>query len=234
MLTAKPQLNLRSAREYFREHLSVGDYYSAGQKVTGEWFGQGAEKLGLKGTVKEAEFLALCEGKNPANGSRLTARMNSKRRDEDGKVVANRRVFYDLTLSPPKSVSVVALLQDERILAAHDKAVRHAMEELEKLAQARVRKGGEHGERETGNVVAAAFRHDTSRELDPHLHTHCVVFNATFDGTENRWKALEVQGMYRAQRFAEKVDPALVSFVLAGKKAHQRRFAGAVGAHDGP
>ena len=203
MLTAKPQLNLRSAREYFREHLSVGDYYSAGQKVTGEWFGQGAEKLGLKGTVKEAEFLALCEGKNPANGSRLTARMNSKRRDEDGKVVANRRVFYDLTLSPPKSVSVVALLQDERILAAHDKAVRHAMEELEKLAQARVRKGGEHGERETGNVVAAAFRHDTSRELDPHLHTHCVVFNATFDGTENRWKALEVQGMYRAQRFAE-------------------------------
>jgi hypothetical protein len=59
------------------------------------------------------------------------------------------------------------------------------------------------GERKIGNVVAATFRHDISRELDPHLHTHCVVFNATFDQTENRWKALEVQGMYRAQRFTE-------------------------------
>lgn len=203
MLTAKPQLNLRSAREYFREHLCVGDYYSAGQKVTGEWFGHGAEMLGLKGTVKEAEFLALCEGRNPATGDRLTARMNCKRWNEGGKLVANRRVFYDFTLSPPKSVSVVALLQDERISAVHERAVREAMRELEKLAEARVRKGGLHGERQTGNIVAAAFRHDTSRELDPHLHTHCVVFNATFDAAENRWKALEVQGMFRAQRFAE-------------------------------
>jgi hypothetical protein len=51
--------------------------------------------------------------------------------------------------------------------------------------------------------VGAAFRHDTSRELDPHLHTHCVVFNATFDPVENRWKALGAVGMYRAQKFAE-------------------------------
>jgi hypothetical protein len=72
MLTPKPQLNLQHAREYFREHLCVGDYYAAGQKVTGEWCGLGAEKLGLKGTVKEAEFLALCEGLNPATGDRLT------------------------------------------------------------------------------------------------------------------------------------------------------------------
>jgi hypothetical protein len=46
MLTAKPQLNLRHAREYFREHLATGDYYSAGQKVRGEWFGSGSQKLG--------------------------------------------------------------------------------------------------------------------------------------------------------------------------------------------
>jgi hypothetical protein len=27
MLSPKPQLNLKSAKEYFREHLSIGDYY---------------------------------------------------------------------------------------------------------------------------------------------------------------------------------------------------------------
>lgn len=48
MLSAKPQLNLKNAREYFRGHFYTGDYYSAGQKVMGEWFGQSAEMLGLK------------------------------------------------------------------------------------------------------------------------------------------------------------------------------------------
>jgi conjugative relaxase-like TrwC/TraI family protein len=202
MLTAKPQMNLASAQEYFREHLAVGDYYAENQQVAGEWFGLGAEKLGLKGQVGEKEFLALCNGLNPSSGKCLTARMNSVRQEE-GRSVANRRVFYDFTLSPPKSVSVVGLCRDDRILALHHQAVKKALSELEKFAETRVRKSGQRGERKTGNVVAATFRHDTSRELDPHLHTHCVVFNATFDQTENRWKALEVQGMYRAQRFTE-------------------------------
>ncbi|MEO6567146.1 MAG: relaxase domain-containing protein [Opitutaceae bacterium] len=115
MLNPKAQLNLKSAKEYFREHLCVGDYYAAGQTVTGEWFGIGAEKFGLKGAVTEAAFLALCEGLHPGTGQRLTQRKNSKRW-EAGKTVANRRVFYDFTISPPKSVSVVALCQDVRII----------------------------------------------------------------------------------------------------------------------
>lgn len=203
MLTAKPQLNLQHAREYFREHLATGDYYSAGQKVAGQWFGVGAERMGLKGIVNETDFLRLCEGLNPHTGEKLTQRRNSSRRNERGRRVANRRVFYDFTLSPPKSVSVVGLCQDDRILDLHNRAVRTAMLELEKFAETRVRKSGERTERKTGNMVAAMFRHDTSRELDPHLHTHTVVFNATFDQTENRWKALEVQGIYRAQKFVE-------------------------------
>lgn len=39
--------------------LCVGDYYAAGQTVAGEWFGVGAEKLGMKGKVGERAFLAL-------------------------------------------------------------------------------------------------------------------------------------------------------------------------------
>jgi len=195
-------MNLQSAKEYFREHLSTGDYYAEGQTISGEWFGEAAEKLGLKGKVGEREFLALCEGLNPATGEWLTARRNSTR-IEDGKVAANRRVFYDFTFSPPKSVSVVALYQDVRIVELHDRAVGMAMVELEKYAATRVRRDGQDGDRETGNLVGASFQHDTSRELDPHLHTHCVVLNATFDPVESRWKALEASGMYRAQKFAE-------------------------------
>ena len=203
MLSPKAQMNLKHAKSYFREHLSVGDYYSVEAQVRGEWFGEAADRLGLTGVVSEADFLALCEGRNPKTGVRMTQRLNTLRREALGGELANRRVFYDFTISPPKSVSVVALCQDDRILAVHDLAVRTAMSELEKFASTRVRKGGVRADRETGNVVGAAFRHDTSRELDPHLHTHCVVLNATFDAVENRWKAVEVQGMYRAQKFAE-------------------------------
>lgn len=205
MLIAKAQLNLQNAREYFREHLCAGDYYSAGRKIVGEWFGEAAQKLGLKDAVHEADFLRLCEGLNPATGERLTARKNSKRREIDGRTVANRRVFYDFTVSPPKSVSIVGLYQDDRILDLHNRAVKSAMFELEKFAATRLRKSGQNADRATSNIVGATFRHDTSRELDPHLHTHCVVFNATFDHKEKRWKALQVEGMYRAQKFAQNV-----------------------------
>src|SRR5271169_4493636 len=35
------------------------------------------------------------------------------------------------------------------------------------------------------------------------LHTHCIVFNASFDPVENRWKALENCEMLRARKFSE-------------------------------
>jgi ATP-dependent exoDNAse (exonuclease V) alpha subunit len=54
-------------------------------------------------------------------------------------------------------------------------------------------------------VVGAVFRHDTSRALDPHLHTHCILFNATRDSIEGRWKALEACEMVTAQKFVRNV-----------------------------
>src|SRR5262249_43184555 len=49
------------------------------------------------------------------------------------------------------------------------------------------------------------FTHTTSRALDPQLHTHFTVFNATFDNTEQRWKALQAGGMYDAIRYGTAV-----------------------------
>ena len=210
MLAPKAQYDLHNAKAYFEEHLAVGDYYSEGQMVAGEWIGNGAQSLKLSGNVRMADFVALCDNENPSTGQRLTARHKTTRRviEQDGAAseVANRRVFYDFTFSPPKSVSIVALVAgDERVVKAHDEAVRIAMQELEQFAATRVRQAGQMTDRTTSNVVAALFRHDTSRALDPHLHTHGIVFNATYDETERRWKALQNHDMLAARKYVENV-----------------------------
>jgi conjugative relaxase-like TrwC/TraI family protein len=203
MVTAKTQYNLANAQEYFEEHLCVGDYYDEGQRVAGEWLGHGAERLGLAGKVRADDFLRLCENQHPSSGETLTKRLNTTR-TEGGENAANRRIFFDFTFSPPKSVSIAGFLgKDERILQAHARAVRTALAEFESFAATRIRVGGAQTDRLTGNFAAALFTHDTSRALDPHLHTHCIVFNATFDTVENRWKALQNYELLRARKFAE-------------------------------
>ena len=210
MLAPKAQYNLGDAKKYFKEHLAVGDYYAEGQTVPGHWFGQGAAELGLNGITTADEFTRLCENLHPQTGERLTLRQKTTRTEmgADGKEreTANRRVFYDFTFSPPKSVSIAALVGDDsRIAEAHEQAVASAMIQLQTFAATRVRKNGQCTDRQTGNLVAAMFRHDTSRALDPHLHTHCIVFNATFDAIEKQWKALQNHEMFAAQKFVENV-----------------------------
>ena len=205
MISPFTQTDVGGVRQYFKEHLAVGDYYSQNNTAIGQWFGEGATRLNLTGNVEERAFMALCDSNDPNTGKRLTARRNSVRQ-EDGKMVANKRVLFDWTISPPKSVSLAALLQDSRIIAAHDRAVNATLRELETFAETRVRRDGNaDGARPTGNLVAACFRHDTSRELDPQLHTHCVIFNATYDPVEARWKALQTHGLFKARRFANGV-----------------------------
>ncbi|MGD1019858.1 MAG: MobF family relaxase [Verrucomicrobiia bacterium] len=210
MVAIKAQYRLSDAKEYFSEHLSVGDYYTEGQQVLGQWYGEGAEKLGLSGVTRQDDFVRLCENLHPQTGDKLTLRQNTTRLDIGGdgqpRENTNRRVFYDFTLSPAKSVSIAALVgHDSRIVEAHEQAVTVALSQLQAFASTRVRKKGQCTDRTTGNIVAAVFRHDTSRALDPHLHTHCIVFNATFDSVEARWKALQNHDMLMAQKFVENV-----------------------------
>jgi len=197
MFTAVAQKNLADAESYFDEHLAQNDYYAAGEIRPGQWIGAGAERLGLKNVVTREQFQALCENQNPETGERLTQRQQK----ED-----KRRVFYDFTCSAPKSVSVLAMtLDDDRLVTAHEEATRIAFRELETFAATRVRKQGNQRDRTTGNLVAAAFTHTSSRALDPQLHTHFTVFNATFDENERCWKALQAGGMYDAIRYGTAV-----------------------------
>ena len=92
VVTAKTHYNLKNAREYFEEQLRLGDYYSEGEGVTGEWVGHGAERLGLSGKVCADDFLRLCENQNPATGETLTQRLSATR-TEGGKHAASRRIL---------------------------------------------------------------------------------------------------------------------------------------------
>jgi len=198
MFTAVAHKKLADARKYFDEHLVQNDYYAAGEIRPGQWVGAGAERLGLTAEVTREQFHALCENQNPNDGERLTQRSQKE---------GQRRVFYDFTCSAPKSVSVLAVtLDDQRLIEAHEEAAKLAFRELETFAATRIRKHGiENRDRMTGNLVAAAFMHDSSRALDPLLHTHFTVFNATFDERERCWKALQARGMYDAIRYGTAV-----------------------------
>jgi conjugative relaxase-like TrwC/TraI family protein len=47
----------------------------------------------------------------------------------------------------------------------------------------------------TCNVIVAAYRHDTSRELELQKHTHAVAANLIYEGVEGRWKAEQASGL---------------------------------------
>src|SRR5260370_17536276 len=72
VLSPKTQINLKNAKGYFEEHLSVGDYYAENERVQGERLGKGAELLGLSGRVTRDQFLALCENQHPPSPTLLT------------------------------------------------------------------------------------------------------------------------------------------------------------------
>jgi conjugative relaxase-like TrwC/TraI family protein len=191
---------------YAQRHLEHSDYYDEHHRVKGEWQGRGAELLGLRGEVTQKQFEAVREGLHPETGEFLRPRHSADRIGEDGSEQSKGRSLYDLTFSAPKSVSVQALVGgDERLVAAHDDAVREALAEAEGYAATRVRLNGANEDRTTANWTVSTYRHDTSRKLDPQLHTHAVAANLTYDGVEGRWKALQASGLYERRAFLTEV-----------------------------
>lgn len=187
MITARV---IRNGGSYLSAHLLYPDYLDEQATIQGEWFGKSAERLEIADEVVDRQqFENLRESKHP-----LTAELLRARAELYG---SKSRNFYDFTISAPKSVSVMALVaEDERLVSAHHEAVRATLAELESFAGARVRSGGRNEDRVTGNLVMGLFQHDTSRALDPQLHSHCVAANLTFDAAEGRWKALQARAIY--------------------------------------
>ncbi|HYK88833.1 MAG TPA: MobF family relaxase, partial [Acidobacteriota bacterium] len=197
---------MSDGKGYSSRHLEHSDYYAEGERVVGHWQGRGAEILGLGGEVSPQDFEALREGLRPATGEFLRQRQSADRVSADGMIRSHGRNLYDFTISAPKSVSIAAILGDDRrLLEAHKKAVAETLRELEVHALTRVRLDGANENRNTGNLALAVYHHDTSRELDPQLHTHAVAANLTFDAAEGRWKALQASGIYERRAYLTEV-----------------------------
>ena len=160
------------------------------------WAGKGAEELGLKGSVDAGTFRAVLEGRVPdGSDTRLG------RRGKDGSI--EHRPGRDLTFSAPKSVSIAALVGgDRRIVEAHDRAVAATLAWVEKNAAETRMKDPDTGKmaRIGGQkIVAATFRHDTSRNLDPQLHTHAVLANMV-QGEDGKWRSMANESLYANQK----------------------------------
>lgn len=183
MMSVAPVASAGDAAGYY---MSSDNYYFLGN-LQSLWIGEGAKALGLEGAVRGDNLTAVLHGFLD-NGERLG-------REIDGNHV--HRAGHDLTFSAPKSVSVLALIgNDKGMLEAHNQAVEIAAGYVEKLISARDTRDGITSIVPTGKMVAAAFTHDTSRNLDPQLHTHLIVANMT--ESDGKWKALATDYIHNA------------------------------------
>jgi conjugative relaxase-like TrwC/TraI family protein len=189
---------------------SLDDYYTGAGEVPGQWVGGGAERLGLAGTVAGDDLRAVLAGIQPGTAglSPNGTAINPHPRRVPG---------FDLTFKAPKSASVLYAVSDDprvqgAILEAGEVAMRTAIGWLEREAT-RVQRGshnvaylarlspadrtlaGPH-RLATSGVVAASFRHRTSRAGDPLLHWHVLVANLV-EGTDGKWSSLVHPEIYR-------------------------------------
>lgn len=185
---------------------SVGDgledYYAGAAEARGQWVGEGAAALGLAHEVDGAALRRVLFGLDPDDGAPLRSSSS-----------AVRVAGFDLTFSAPKSVSVVFGIGDHEMRAAvrgaHDRAVREAVGYLE-VSAAAVRRGAGGARVEPADgLVAATFRHRTSRVGDPQLHTHVLVANLG-RGPDGRWSALDGRQLYAQARAASFIYQAVL------------------------
>lgn len=136
--------------------------------------------------VNDIIFERLATNLDPLGIDKLSARVRE-----------DRRIGFDLTFCPPKSISLQALVaEDNRIIMAFDNSVDYTMRQLERDAMGRVRKNNANEDRITSNMLWVNFTHSTSRPVnglpDPFLHSHVIAFNLTHDPVEKQIKALQL------------------------------------------
>ena len=163
-------------------------------RTANRWHGGGAEALGLPERVSRRRFVALLEGHVPGTDIRLGRVVDGEHQHRPG---------WDCTFSAPKSVSLEALLHDNKaVMRAHDASVRAALDWIE--AEFLQTRGydpatGRRPRVKADGLVAATFRHVASRNNDPQLHTHAVIANMTRNAA-GEWRSVEPTLLQRNRR----------------------------------
>ena len=187
---------------------AVEDYYAQGSEATpSRWIGSAAEALGLSGAVNREDHIRTLQGSDPRTGEALVQ-----------KAGVDRRYAFDLTFSAPKSVSIAWAVGDEDVKkgieAAQDRAVEKTLAFIEEKFVLGRRGSAKDGTitKEQVKLLAAVYRHGSSRELDMQIHSHAMLQNLGLraDGTWGalnekeifEWK-LALGAIYRAELSSE-------------------------------
>ena len=195
--------------EYYLEVVASGveDYYLGAGEAPGWWTGNAAPQLGLSGRVNASDLEAVLAGTHPRAGDKLLRGFGGP-----------RLPGFDLTFRAPKSVSLLWALSEpdvaEDIRACHDRAVAAALTFLERhaIGTRRGTNGVEHVEAD--GVIAAVFRHRTSRAGDPLLHSHVLVANLAHTNDDDRWRTLNGRLLYTHSKTAGFVYQAVLRHEL--------------------
>ncbi len=169
------------------------EYYTAGEEPDGVWFNpKGLLSLENGGKVDSGDFHRLYHGFAPDGSTKLTRNAGSDQRSSG----------VDMTFSADKSVSALWAVADpalrSRIAEAHNDAARVALEEtvFRYCAYTRIRDREGQIRVLPADISVAMFQHGTSRENDPQLHTHCVIFNAARTHEDGKWRAMHQYPVY--------------------------------------
>lgn len=160
----------------FEKYTEKEDYYA---KSEGQWYGKGAERLGLEGAIKKEDFQNLRQGNDLTGNQIVEPGVNGKHRDG-----------YDLTFSAPKSVSILREIGDSNLRKAIDRSWDKVIDQTlnhieERYIQARQMVNGKKERVNTQNAIWGKFNHEGSRELDMQKHTHATLLNVTHNDKTN-------------------------------------------------
>lgn len=207
---------------YYLEHAGTGDgqshdltaYYTETKAPPGTWIGSGLSGLtGLRGgqEVTEAHARSIYElQEDPVTHKPIGRPMMKTQAAPEGAVTPAGRpakkerdgvAGFDLTFSPPKSVSALwALAGPElqgRLHAAHRQALEETLSWAEaNIVQSRAGHGGVAHVAVNG-VIASAFDHWDSRAGDPQLHTHLVIANRVQRASDGHWVTIDSYTLHR-------------------------------------
>ena len=198
MLSLAKLTSSAGASSYFE----VDDYYTKEEaqvelERTTSFQGELAKELQLPNFVDKQTFKDLLDGKvQTINGLQQLGNFN-----KDG--TKERSAGTDMTFSAPKSLSILAeVLGKEELSKIHDTAVSKTLSYIERnLITTQMGKRDSAGNfsvtlEHTTKALFATFKHNTSRNLDPQLHTHAIAINITKRDKETKYRSTEFKKIF--------------------------------------
>jgi conjugative relaxase-like TrwC/TraI family protein len=197
-------------------YLRRTEYYLTGQEPAGIWLSTSAA-LGITvGQIVESDLFEKVHAGLGPDGKPLSAK-------REGKRVSG----YDLTLSAPKSVSILFALADDATRAAIERVQMEAAQAVIAMMnqEAAFTRRGHNGviiESGSGSLIVAAFQHGEARPAahsdgrvfaDMDLHSHLCIANILESTAEknrdsfnrNRWHAVDGRAIYAHKMLAGSV-----------------------------